>query len=273
MMQALKNKKNAFLSATIGSICVLGSSAFSESQAQSDMRYQRTMQYFQQQTGHYMQPAEFATTQRHKYSPYGAAIPYYPVTPYAPIASHPAHPLRMAEARPNLIRTAHGAQSIDKRIHLGAKKKYDADPAYLNVAIGRTDVTKGDETVDFRLEYRHNDSFYIFKPFFGIDISGDGAFYGFFGILTDLYFGKKKNFIVTPNFAVGVYDKGKGKDLGYPLEFRSGIEFAYRFEDRSRLGFSIHHISNANIGKKNPGTESVVINYAIPFDQVLDWMP
>ncbi len=271
MKQALVILKTATLLPMLMIISVCVEKESIKVMAQSQLRYQNSLQYFQRQSGQYMTSSQHNEAE-HKLSPYGAAIPYYPVTPYRPIASHPAHPLRLAQPMPKFVRTATGkVQPVGSK--LGIKSRPVADPAYLSFAIGRTDVTKGDETVDFRLEYRHNASFYIFKPFMGIDVSGDGAFYGFFGILTDLYFGKKRNFIVTPNFAVGVYGAGDGKRLGYPLEFRSGIEFAYRFEDKSRLGFSIHHISNANIGEKNPGTESVVVNYAIPFDHVLNWMP
>jgi len=52
---------------------------------------------------------------------------------------------------------------------------------------------------------------------------------------------------------VRYYDNGNGKDLGATCEFRTGAEFAYRFDDRSRLGFTFHHISNAGIARRIPG--------------------
>jgi len=42
------------------------------------------------------------------------------------------------------------------------------------------------------------------------------------------------------------------------------LEFAFRFDDRSRLGLSISHYSNAGLGDSNPGTESLMANYSIP---------
>ncbi len=55
------------------------------------------------------------------------------------------------------------------------------------------------------------------------------------GVLIDVYFGNR--FVVTPSFAP-TWWRGKTDklDLGHGLEFRSQIEFAYRFDDRSRLG-------------------------------------
>ena len=149
--------------------------------------------------------------------------------------------------------------------------RMSGEPAFLTFGGGITDITKGDEAANFRLEYRHNQKlFWQIKPFIGVDVASDGAFYGYFGLLADLYFGRR--FVLTPNLALGGYSNGD-KDLGYPLEFRSGFEFAYRFDDRSRLGIAFHHISNANIGERNPGTEQLMLNYSLPFDKVLNLLP
>ena len=67
-----------------------------------------------------------------------------------------------------------------------------------------------------------------------------------------------------PNFAIGGYRRGTAKDLGSVIEFRSGIEIAYRFGNAARLGVAISHISNASISDNNPGTESIVLSYSIP---------
>ena len=68
----------------------------------------------------------------------------------------------------------------------------------------------------------------------------------------------------TPSFALGYYDRGDSKDLGYNLEFRSQIEFSYKLKS-SRIGFNLNHISNASIGDTNPGTESATISLIRPF--------
>ena len=73
---------------------------------------------------------------------------------------------------------------------------------------------------------------------------------------------------IRPNAAVGAFYKGNGKDLGSVVEFKTGAEFAYRFEDHSRLGLQFDHISNAGIGKRNPGTESLVLFWSFPFGAV-----
>ena len=52
------------------------------------------------------------------------------------------------------------------------------------------------------------------------------------------------------------------------MEFRSQLEIAYRFDDRSRLGLAISHYSNASLGDTNPGTESAMIYYSVPLDKL-----
>ena len=90
----------------------------------------------------------------------------------------------------------------------------------------------------------------------------DSTFYGYGGFLVDVFFGKR--WVLTPSLAAGYYDKGNGLDLGHELEFRSSIELSYRFDNRTRLGVSFYHLSNASISDVNPGTEVLSVVYSIP---------
>lgn len=92
--------------------------------------------------------------------------------------------------------------------------------------------------------------------------NADGAFYVYTGINFDLLF--FDHFLFAPGFAGGYYANGRGKDLGYPIEFRSGIELGWQFADWHRLGIHFYHLSNASLGRRNPGEESLVLYYDIP---------
>ena len=70
---------------------------------------------------------------------------------------------------------------------------------------------------------------------------------------------------ITPSFAPGYYNYGSGKDLGYPLEFKSDIQMSLNLSDSTHLGMSYNHISNASIGTKNPGANSYMINFLKQF--------
>lgn len=151
----------------------------------------------------------------------------------------------------------------------GATARAD-DPAFLSFSGGYFDFNRQkDPGAEFRLEYRSDYKIpYIqWKPF----VAGGGATsgHGFIGagVLWDVYFGNRV--VVTPSFAPHLYVGGdKDLDLGHPLEFRSQLEVAYRFDDRSRLGLAISHYSNASLGDTNPGSETLSVYYSIPMDKI-----
>ena len=138
------------------------------------------------------------------------------------------------------------------------------DPDFLAVGLGYFDINDDDGAAEFRLEYRSDKKLLFVKPFTGVMVTTDSAFYGYVGVLLDLYLGRRV--VLTPSFAAGYFTNGNGKELGSDVEFRSQIEIGYRFDDRSRLGLAISHMSNASIGDTNPGTESAMVYYSLPLD-------
>ncbi len=136
---------------------------------------------------------------------------------------------------------------------------------FLALSLGAFDIANDDIATEGRFEYRLDELGYNIGPMVGVMFNSDAGAYLYGGFFLDLEFG---NWVVMPNLAVGAYGKGSGKDLGHVIEFRSALELAYRFANRSRLGIAVSHISNANLGDSNPGVESLVITYAIPFDRL-----
>jgi len=139
------------------------------------------------------------------------------------------------------------------------------EPSFISLGAGYYDLFDDQSAGEARLEYRFSEQekLFFFTPFVGVSATSDAGTYGYAGVGIDVFFGNL--WVATPNFAVGVYGNGDGKDLGYPIEFRSGLEVAYRFDDYSRLGLSFTHISNAGLDERNPGVESLVVVYSMPF--------
>tara|TARA_R100001163_G_C5056976_1_gene193474 strand:+ start:645 stop:1193 length:549 start_codon:yes stop_codon:yes gene_type:complete len=138
----------------------------------------------------------------------------------------------------------------------------DKEPSFIRFGSGYYDINDDHSAAEFHLEYISGSKWWVFNPFVGAMATSDTAFYGYAGIRLDLFVGRR--FVITPSFAPGLYHDGDGKDLGYPIEFRSAIEFAYRFDDRSRLGLSLYHLSNAGLDENNPGTEVINLHYSYP---------
>ena len=142
------------------------------------------------------------------------------------------------------------------------------------------DGSSSNYATDIRFERRYDntlvdigpeeDNFFYLKPFVGLEVTTDSAFYVLGGIylednLGKLLVGNANEWNFTPSFGVGYYDDGNGKKLGNKVEFRTTLEFSYQLVNKDRIGISFGHISNANIGKKNPGAEIISISYQKPF--------
>ena len=142
------------------------------------------------------------------------------------------------------------------------------------------DGSEKNQATDFRYEFRDDksiinigpkeDNFFFLKPFFGIEYTSDSASYLLTGIyfednLGELFEGKKSKYYFTPSFAAGIYDDGSGKKLGNDLQFRTSLEVSYELSNGNRIGISFSHISNANLGDKNPGVEILSISYHVPY--------
>ena len=100
------------------------------------------------------------------------------------------------------------------------------------------------------------------SPITGGFFTEKSAFYLYSGIQAEYELGFLN---ITPSFAPGYYNYGSGKDLGYPLEFKSEVQVSLDLSDSSHLGMSYNHISNASLGNKNPGANSYMINFLKQF--------
>ena len=142
------------------------------------------------------------------------------------------------------------------------------------------DGSEKNQATDFRYEFRSDkslldigpkeDDFFFLKPFFGFELTNDSASYFLTGIyfednLGELFEGDKSKFFFTPSFGAGIYDDGSGKKLGNDLQFRTSLEVSYELENKNRIGISFSHISNANLGDKNPGVEILSLSYQISY--------
>ena len=100
------------------------------------------------------------------------------------------------------------------------------------------------------------------SPITGGFLTEKNAFYLYSGVQAEYELGF---LTITPSFAPGYYDYGNGKDLGYPLEFKSEVQMSFNLSDSSHLGMSYNHISNASLGTKNPGANSYMLNFLKQF--------
>jgi hypothetical protein len=140
-------------------------------------------------------------------------------------------------------------------------------PSYAEVGLGAFDLfTDRDGSAErsgvAQIQLRWGRKLYLIGPVIGLMGNTDGGVFGYGGIYADLAYG---NFVVTPVLAAGGYSKGGSKDLGGVFQFRLELGVAYEFDDGTRIGVRLGHISNAGIHDDNPGEEELFITFAIPF--------
>ena len=96
------------------------------------------------------------------------------------------------------------------------------------------------------------------NPVIGLFVTGKSASMLYSGFETNI--GQDK---VSLNLssAAGIYDNGSGKDLGNDLQFKSEINIFFELDKSSKIGFGSHHISNAGLSSRNPGTNNYFLIY------------
>ena len=100
------------------------------------------------------------------------------------------------------------------------------------------------------------------SPITGFMMTADSTSYFYTGVQAEYKIGKLN---LTPSFSPGLYSVGDGKDLGSPLEFKSELQLSVDLLPGTKLGYSHSHLSNADLGDKNPGADSYMFNFMKSF--------
>ncbi len=78
--------------------------------------------------------------------------------------------------------------------------------------------------------------------------------------------GLQKSFVVSPNWDWGIsaeagyyHSNDAEQDLGYDAIFKTRI-----FVEYGQFRLALSHLSNADLGDQNPGSEAVILSWKIP---------
>ena len=137
---------------------------------------------------------------------------------------------------------------------------------YVTGGLGAFDFLHNYTAAEGRLEFRFAQSIFFWHPLVGTMFTSAGSVYTYGGFRLEIPVGK--HLLILPVATVGDYEKGGGKDLGSHIEFKTGAEIDLVFANGVRVGPAFDHISNAGIGKKNPGTESLILFWSFPIGAV-----
>ena len=72
--------------------------------------------------------------------------------------------------------------------------------------------------------------------------------------------------IVEVSLMPGLYLRGDGPDLGFPVQWRGSLGAGVNFGDTGSLSVFFDHRSNANLTEVNPGIETLGIRFSYQLD-------
>jgi lipid A 3-O-deacylase len=146
-----------------------------------------------------------------------------------------------------------------------AAETASADPLVV-LAAGRMNMRHPDEgPLAAGIEYRWAPlGRWKLIPGVGLTLAEEGAAYACAALHYDVHLGR--TWVLTPVLGAGAFRNGGSLDLGYALEFKTGLELSFRVAGRYRVGLLGYHLSNASLSDDNPGTEVVELTFAIPID-------
>lgn len=82
---------------------------------------------------------------------------------------------------------------------------------------------------------------------------------------------------LSPNYRLTLgsgpfyYQHEPERDLGLDLEFYSFAELTRKLPRNQRVGLRVGHLSNAGLGRRNPGSETISVVYTRPLTRVTRW--
>lgn len=112
------------------------------------------------------------------------------------------------------------------------------------------------------VELRLDHSWRGLRPWAGVTIVDSGTWFGGAGLIYDLRL--SRTYRLTLGSGPFYYRQRDSRDLGFDLEFYSFVELTRHFHRGHRLGLRIGHLSNAGLGRLNPGAETASLVLSLP---------
>ena len=130
----------------------------------------------------------------------------------------------------------------------------------LLLIVGAADLRQSDKAAIAALQVRFAANYRGIHPFVAAGAVYGGTHYAGAGLLYDFDLARHLRF--TFGTGPGYYHhKGRDTDLDYKIEFNSWAELSTDFSGH-RLGLIFGHLSNAHLGRHNPGTETIGLTWS-----------
>ena len=134
----------------------------------------------------------------------------------------------------------------------------------LGFSLGAFDFQRQNDAREVGVDVAAPAQYFGLVPHAGLHVSTDESVYVYVGARRPFSFGSNERWLVVPSFAVSAYEEGQGKDLGGPVEFRSGLDVLRRLDRGGAVGIGFYHLSNSSLYRFNPGANSLLVRVLVP---------
>jgi len=118
------------------------------------------------------------------------------------------------------------------------------------------------------LEARSYRDWQRLRPWGGVTLVDSGAWFAGAGVIYDVRLSPRARLTLGSGPFYYTHEE-EDDDLGFRLEFYSFAEVTWEWKHDVRLGFRVGHLSNAGLGRRNPGTETLSFVVTVPLGDVL----
>lgn len=135
------------------------------------------------------------------------------------------------------------------------------EPALWQLGVGAFQFYDDPGFDGMRLEYRsRRPLLHSGRWFYGLTLGHQEFLMGYAGVYFPLRVGR---LVITPSSGIGFLAGGDDTQTSGPLQFRSGLEFAFEIARGQRLGVGIQHVSNGGYSQPNGGADSLFLTYQV----------
>jgi hypothetical protein len=131
-------------------------------------------------------------------------------------------------------------------------------------SIGAFDFQRQNDAREIGLDVATQAQLFGLVPHAGLHVTTDESVYAYVGARRPFSVDSNERWWVVPSFAVSAYEEGQGKDLGGPVEFRSGVDLLRHLDRGGAVGVGFYHLSNSSLYRFNPGANSIIVRVLMP---------
>ncbi len=140
------------------------------------------------------------------------------------------------------------------------------DQSSVVVGYGVAGVFNAQKASGALFEWRSGAFWRSLRGWASANVATQGAYYAGVGLYYGVPLGRRWE--VGISSGPGYFRPDRRLNLGDSIEFRSHVECSFRLGSDQRIGLRFGHISNASLGRANPGSEFIQLTWQMPVERV-----